>query len=730
MPRARARAGARRRATASTADGRHVLRIAELSLELADGVPYARANGDDRPARGRAARARRPLPRPVRGLRRAAAAARAGALGVRSRAARADARRRRASRRRWSPCRPPVGPRAAGDQPPGRQGAPAAASSSTPGTAAPTTACAGRSARTGRSTRRTSRSRWRRSSPPRCATRGVDVIMTRTTDTLIALSRPRADRERAARRRLRLGARERGAARLEEARRHARATRRTSSPRRRPRTRAASSGWRTSRSTSRRAPRRSRGTRSTSSSTTWRRTSTCASRASSRRSCRSGSARRRPGPSRGVFQAGFRVLVTAYMPAVLVEIGFGTNRDEAKLLDNGSLPAAHRRVDRRRDDRVPEPLRAARERRGEAVRRSGRGTRRRRRRSRRAVTAHSALAVEAAGLRFQNPVLLASGTAAYGRELDGVIDLDAARRARDEGGEPAPARGRAGAARRRFPGRDDQRRRPRESRGSTRCGATSCPGSRRSSRRARVLVNVIGDTRGRVRRGGARPRRRRRAVHGFELNVSCPNVKAGGMEFGADPATLAAVVRGARAATTRAALREAEPDAPRHRRERARSASTPAPTRSRVVNTIPGLVVDVAARRPALGFGQGGVSGPGLLPVGVLAVWRVRKAVQVPVLRRRRRGERGGCAAVPRRRRDRSSRWARRRCATHARRSGSCAGSRSWCDREGVRSHRRRSSASLQWPVVKPRAIVALDVPDAARGGGARRRGSARPAIS
>jgi N-acetylmuramoyl-L-alanine amidase len=42
------------------------------------------------------------------------------------------------------------------------------------------------------------------------------------------------------------------------------------------------------------------------------------------------------GPSRGVFQAGFRVLVTAYMPAVLVEIGFGTNKDEAKLLDNNA----------------------------------------------------------------------------------------------------------------------------------------------------------------------------------------------------------------------------------------------------------------------------------------------------------------------------------------------------------------------------------------------------------
>ena len=52
-----------------------------------------------------------------------------------------------------------------------------------------------------------------------------------------------------------------------------------------------------------------------------------------------------------------------------------------------------------------------------------------------------------------------------------------------------------------------------------------------------------------------------------------------------------------------------------------------------VVNTIPGLVIDVQTRRPALGFGTGGVSGPGLRPVGVLATWKVRRALpSVPIL--------------------------------------------------------------------------------------------------
>src|SRR4029077_20007802 len=51
-----------------------------------------------------------------------------------------------------------------------------------------------------------------------------------------------------------------------------------------------------------------------------------------------------------------------------------------------------------------------------------------------------------------------------------------------------------------------------------------------------------------------------------------------------------------------------------------------------VVNTIPGLVIDIEQRRPMLGFGSGGVSGPAILPVGVLATWKVRKAVDLPIM--------------------------------------------------------------------------------------------------
>jgi dihydroorotate dehydrogenase (NAD+) catalytic subunit len=119
--------------------------------------------------------------------------------------------------------------------------------------------------------------------------------------------------------------------------------------------------------------------------------------------------------------------------------------------------------------------------------------------------------------------------------------------------------------------------------------------------------------------------------HAVELNVSCPNVRAGGMEFGADPATLTAVVSRSRAATRRPIFVKLSPTLPDIGRT-ARIAADAGADGITVINTLPGLVVDIATRRPALGFGSGGVSGPGLLPVGVLATWKVRRAVQLPII--------------------------------------------------------------------------------------------------
>jgi dihydroorotate dehydrogenase (NAD+) catalytic subunit len=152
----------------------------------------------------------------------------------------------------------------------------------------------------------------------------------------------------------------------------------------------------------------------------------------------------------------------------------------------------------------------------------------------------------------------------------------------------------------------------------------------RELRAARVIVNVVG----RVVEDFAEVVRRldgAAGFHAYELNVSCPNTRQGGLEFGADAESLASVVRLARAATRRPLFVKLSPTLA-NIGDAARCAADAGADAISVVNTIPGLVVDVARRTPALGFGSGGVSGPGLRPVGVLATWRVRNAVKLPIL--------------------------------------------------------------------------------------------------
>ena len=243
--------------------------------------------------------------------------------------------------------------------------------------------------------------------------------------------------------------------------------------------------------------------------------------------------------------------------------------------------------------------------------------------------ARTALAVTVAGIDFQNPVLLAAGTAAYGRELARVIDLDAlgglvtkAVSIEPRHGAPAPRvaefdGGMINAIGLANPGLDEVK-------------STHLPWLAENLRRARVLVNVVGnraeDFATVVSTLDDAP-----GVAGYELNVSCPNVRAGGMEFGADPQSLQDVVSRSRAATTRPIFVKLSPTLTDIARTAQIAADAGADGIS-VVNTMPGLVIDVDSRKPALGFGTGGVSGAGLLPIGVLATYKVAKAVRLPVI--------------------------------------------------------------------------------------------------
>jgi dihydroorotate dehydrogenase (NAD+) catalytic subunit len=233
------------------------------------------------------------------------------------------------------------------------------------------------------------------------------------------------------------------------------------------------------------------------------------------------------------------------------------------------------------------------------------------------------------GQRFQNPVLLASGTAGFGRELDGVMNLDRLGGIVTKAVSVAPRKGNAPPRVAEFsggmlnsvglanPGLDSVRR-------------VELPWLAGHLERARVLVNVVGftiDEYIQVVAGldGAP------GIAAFEINLSCPNTSAGGIEFGADSSCVAQIIRGCRARTRLplvAKLSPVLPD-PGGMAVVARDAGADAVS---VVNTLPGELFD-SEGATRLGNGFGGVSGPALLPIGILAVSRVvERTAGLPVI--------------------------------------------------------------------------------------------------
>jgi dihydroorotate dehydrogenase (NAD+) catalytic subunit len=154
--------------------------------------------------------------------------------------------------------------------------------------------------------------------------------------------------------------------------------------------------------------------------------------------------------------------------------------------------------------------------------------------------------------------------------------------------------------------------------------AHELPWLAREAGRARVLVNVAGATiedYARVIAGLTDLP----LITAFEINASCPNTSAGGLEFGATPEGLRELVRRCRAVSTRPMAVKLSPVIP-DIAGMARVAEQEGADAITLVNTIPGMLDG------RLGNGAGGVSGPALLAIGVLATRKVRGAVAIPVI--------------------------------------------------------------------------------------------------
>ncbi|MGQ9495031.1 MAG: dihydroorotate dehydrogenase [Thermoanaerobaculaceae bacterium] len=143
-------------------------------------------------------------------------------------------------------------------------------------------------------------------------------------------------------------------------------------------------------------------------------------------------------------------------------------------------------------------------------------------------------------------------------------------------------------------------------------------------RGACVIVNVFGETEDQYLAVVERLEREK-GIAAYELNVSCPNVKKGGMEFGHDPKLLGSLVKRLSASATRPIWVKLSPNAGDLLKTAEAAVAGGAEALS-LVNTFKALAIDATKRRPALATGFGGLSGPAIKPLALRMVWEVHQA--------------------------------------------------------------------------------------------------------
>lgn len=117
----------------------------------------------------------------------------------------------------------------------------------------------------------------------------------------------------------------------------------------------------------------------------------------------------------------------------------------------------------------------------------------------------------------------------------------------------------------------------------------------------------------------------------IEVNISCPNVHGGGAAFGAAPETAAAVTRAVRAVTKKPIIMKLSPAAADIAAV-AKACEEAGADGVSLINTLPGMRIDLKRRRPLLANGTGGMSGPGIFPLAVRMVYQVYEAVRIPIV--------------------------------------------------------------------------------------------------
>ncbi len=237
------------------------------------------------------------------------------------------------------------------------------------------------------------------------------------------------------------------------------------------------------------------------------------------------------------------------------------------------------------------------------------------------------LSVDIGGLKLKNPVMTASGTFGYGREFSRFMDLETLGGVVVKGLSLTPSRGNP-------PPRVVE----------TASGMLNAIGLENVVLAAfikdklpylqrldtAVVVNIYGQTIDAYAELAERLEECE-GVAALEVNISCPNVKAGGIAFGADPKAAHAVVSAIRKRTRLPMWVKLSPNVT-DVTTIARAAADAGADALSLINTLTGMAIDVDTRRPVLANITGGLSGPAIKPVALRMVWQVAQAVDLPVV--------------------------------------------------------------------------------------------------
>lgn len=236
------------------------------------------------------------------------------------------------------------------------------------------------------------------------------------------------------------------------------------------------------------------------------------------------------------------------------------------------------------------------------------------------------LAVKIGNLELKNPVMGASGTFGFGKEYEDFLDVNEIGAIVTKGVTPKPRAGNPGVRIAETPA------------GMLNCIGLENPGvdvfiyeilPQIKKYNTAVIVNISA---GSVEEYAEMAWRLDiDGVDAVEVNISCPNVKEGGIVFGTDPKAAAAVTHAVKTHTNKTVIVKLSPNVT-DIVQMAKAVEEAGADAISMINTLTGMAIDINTRKPLLGNITGGLSGPAVKPIALRMVWQVAKAVNIPII--------------------------------------------------------------------------------------------------